>query len=395
MHATMAHRQHTQAPKDLYNAIVSNNHLLVQAYIDNGGDPNVDLASLLPTRNEVVPSIVQAATHVTALTSLGLKGIASPLHLAVCNYFTNGWKDIYSPTAMSIMNTLIAAGADTSITVTNIKLSGVLSYWITHTVADAVTPYTLARTLKQYVGRESICGKEMDKVMKVLQAESQKDTLGYKNTPASVPVPKSVTNTWKALLFSKKFSDVMFKCQDGTVFHAHKCVLAAASPYFSAAFEGPWGEQHADGLWETSNSAGVMEAILSFMYIGTVAPDLMEQQPVDMLALASEYSLPCLRELCEASCARSLSVNNVKIVLQLAHLHSSLPLKRSCFDFVKKNMAKVLTNPSVLSLAVEDAELWAELATAISPDGGNENQFKLASNKRDRSSGTTPSAQFC
>jgi hypothetical protein len=294
----------------------------------------------------------------------------------------------YSPTAMSIVNTLIAAGADTSITVTNIKLSGAQSHWINFRATGAVTPYTLAKTLKHYVGWESICGKEMDKVMKVLKAEPQKDT------PASVPVPKSVANTWKTLLFSEKFSHLKFKCQDGTVFHAHKCVLAAASPYFSAAFEGPRGEQHAERLWETSNSAGVMEAILSFMYIGTVAPDLMEQQPVDMLALASEYSLPRLRELCEASCARSLSVDNVKIVLQLAHLHSSLPLKRSCFDFVKTNMAKFLTIPSVLSLAGEDAELWAELAAAISSDGGNENQSKLAPKKRGRSSGTTPSAQF-
>jgi hypothetical protein len=97
-----------------------------------------------------------------------------------------------------------------------------------------------------------------------------------------------------------------------------------------------------------------------------------------MLAVASEYSLLCLRELCEASCARSLSVNNVKIVLQLAHLHDSSPLKRSCFAFVKKNMAKVLTDPSVMSLAVEDAGLWAELSAAISPDNGKENQSKLS-----------------
>jgi hypothetical protein len=129
-----------------------------------------------------------------------------------------------------------------------------------------------------------------------------------------------------------------------------------------------------------------MEAILSFMYVGTVAPDLLEQQPVDILALASEYSLPCLREICEASCARSLSVKNLKIVLQFAHLHSSLPLKRSCFDFVKKNMAKVLTNPSVLSLAVEDAELWAELVAAISPDESQSPFSESASKKRSRPS---------
>jgi hypothetical protein len=41
-------------------------------------------------------------------------------------------------------------------------------------------------------------------------------------------------------------------------------------------------------------------------------------------------------------------------------------------DFCKKNMATVLTNSSVLSLAVEDAELWAEVVAAISPGHGKE-----------------------
>ncbi len=73
---------------------------------------------------------------------------------------------------------------------------------------------------------------------------------------------------------------------------------------------------------------------------------------------------------CEAYYARNVSVDNVKIMLQLAHLHGSSLLKRSCFDFAKKNII-VLTHPSVLSLAAEDAGLWAELVTAaISPDNG-------------------------
>jgi hypothetical protein len=149
--------------------------------------------------------------------------------------------------------------------------------------------------------------------------------------------------------------------------------LAAASPYFSAAFEGPWGEQHEDGLWETSNPAPVMKAVLSFIYTGEVMPCVMEQQPEVMFAVASEYSMPELRELCEACCSRSLSFNNVKSMLQLAHLHGSSALKQSCFDFVQKNMAKVLTDPSVFILASEDAELWAELAAAISPHSGKDN----------------------
>jgi hypothetical protein len=190
----------------------------------------------------------------------------------------------------------------------------------------------------------------LDGVIALLQAEPQKDTLGYNTTPPSVYVPKSVTETWKALLFSKKFSDIKFECQDGTVFHAHKCVLAAASPYFSTAFEGPWGEQftHADGPWETSNSPAVMEAVLSYTYTGAVTPilqELADGQPQIMLAVTSEYDLSELTNLCEASCARSLDNDNIKSMLHLAHLYGSTALKTSCFDFVQKKTDNGVDQP--------------------------------------------------
>ena len=97
------------------------------------------------------------------------------------------------------------------------------------TLSDAMTPGTLAKLLLRFIGRESDCGKGLLKVLKALHAEQQKDTLGS-NPPASVVVPKSVTKTWKALLFSEKFSDEKFKCQDGTVFHAHKCRFGGGEP---------------------------------------------------------------------------------------------------------------------------------------------------------------------
>jgi hypothetical protein len=86
----------------------------------------------------------------------------------------------------------------------------------------------LAAYLKKQVGtfaKEEVVNwrrNTMDEVIEVLQAEPQKDTLKYNTTPPSVTVSKAVTETWKALLFSEKFSDIKFKCQDGTVLHAHE-----------------------------------------------------------------------------------------------------------------------------------------------------------------------------
>jgi hypothetical protein len=99
-----------------------------------------------------------------------------------------------------------------------------------------------------------------------------------------------------------------------------------------------------------------------------------------MLAVASEYDLSELQALCEASCALGLDDDNVRSMLQLAHLYGSTALKQSCFDLVQKHMATVLTNPAMVALATEDAELWTELAAAISPkidDGGKTSRREL------------------
>ncbi len=38
----------------------------------------------------------------------------------------------------------------------------------------------------------------------------------------------------------KNFSDIKVRSADGRIFHAHKCVLIARSPFFKAAFSENW-----------------------------------------------------------------------------------------------------------------------------------------------------------
>jgi hypothetical protein len=324
------------------------------------------------------------------------RGPVTPLHVAVVQCFCTAVASAeVRNRAMSILKALIDSGVEKSVSTYNMSLCFHDSppwAW-PQIIGVPLTPCGLAAYLKQQVGnfanQETVDWRRkiMDEVIEVLQAEPQTDTLGYNTAPPSV-TPKSVTKTLNALLFSEKYSDIKFKCQDGTTLHAHKNILAAASPYFSTAFEGPWGGQHADGMWETSNPPGIMEVVLSYIYTGSVTPvlqEVMDGQPQVMLAVASEYDLSEFQALCEASCALGLDNDNVKSMLQLAHLYGSTVLKQSCFDFVQKHTATVLTNPSMAALASEDAELWTELAAAISPkpnDDGNENVAEGASNKR-------------
>jgi hypothetical protein len=382
----------------LYYAIMTNTEVLVKSYLQSGEDPNVDLSPAITTAATVATMKNDDATVRTAkrkqilLVDRSSRGAVSPLHVAVVQcYFTALESAELRNSAMNILKALVEVGANTSVATNNLLFcySSHIS-WLQATTAP-MTPCGLAVFLKQdNSGQydEDLRRTTMDEVIQLLEAPSQKDSYASTTSP-SVTVPKSVANAWKALLFSEKFSDVNFKCQDGTTFYAHKNVMAAASPYFSAAFEGPWGKQHEDGLWETSNPAPVMKVVLSFIYTGEVTPvqRVLDEHLEMMLAVASEYDLAELRAIIEERCARSLGSDNVKSMLQLAHFHGSSVLKQSCFDFVQENTAQVLTDPSMASLAFEDAELWAELAAAIlsKVDGGKENLSQRAP-KRLRSS---------
>ena len=160
---------------------------------------------------------------------------------------------------------------------------------------------------------------------------------------AKALAPESTINLWRNLLFSQNFSDVTFVFPDGDVLHAHKCVLAAASPYFDAYFKGPWGSSHPNGRWKTKISRPVMKAVLTFIYTGDTESieslltnkDKNEDTLGATLAVAVQYQLPTLQSLVESQLMKSLTLTTVKDTLMIGHLHNSKPLKLACFGFIR------------------------------------------------------------
>uniref|UniRef100_A0A7S4J6Y1 BTB domain-containing protein n=1 Tax=Odontella aurita TaxID=265563 RepID=A0A7S4J6Y1_9STRA len=243
----------------------------------------------------------------------------------------------------------------------------------------------------------------------------------------SEAVPSTgVLSTMRSLLFSPLCSDIRFVCEDGAVLHAHKCVLAASSEYFSTAFEGPWGsasasalvpapsgtgrlkddtggENNHDGdrrggggalIWPTSNSSQIMRAVLSFVYTGNIADcgcgdGKTANEDIDpraLLSVAHECGLAPLLEEAEMMCFRDLTVENWKETLQLAHLYECDALKGLCFDFCRERAVEILTDPGVAALAAANQELWSELREAIK-NGGGVAQGGGSSGNADSSSG--------
>ena len=100
-----------------------------------------------------------------------------------------------------------------------------------------------------------------------------------------------------------------------------------------------------------------MRGVLSFIYVGEVAPSLVDSQSEALFSVAHQYFLNELVQLAEARLITSIAADTLKGRLVLAQLHDAKALKDRCFAFVRQNKVTALTNPSMLSLAAEQPAL--------------------------------------
>jgi hypothetical protein len=180
-----------------------------------------------------------------------------------------------------------------------------------------------------------------------------------------VPIIKPVTSAYREILLEKEFSDCMFVCPDGQVIPAHKCILAASSPYFKAAFGGQWKDT--DEL-HTTHPAHIIKAMLTMLYTGDTSSVSIKEDPFAFMGLASEYSLEWLKKMVEYECVKSLDVSHLKDCWCAARLYDSSYLKNACVEFTRKHALTVLASNDITRLQIEDPASWKEFTEAISKE---------------------------
>ncbi|OEL20787.1 BTB/POZ and MATH domain-containing protein 1 [Dichanthelium oligosanthes] len=159
---------------------------------------------------------------------------------------------------------------------------------------------------------------------------------------ASVSVPSSELHKHLGdLLLTEKGADVLFDVA-GQTFAAHRCVLAARSPVFSAELYGVMKESDTGGVVHIEDmEARVFKALLYFVYTdlfpakeegeGEQDGDVLSQH---LLVAADRYNLERLKLLCEKKLCDYIDVGTVATILALAEQHHCHGLKKVCFDFL-------------------------------------------------------------
>ncbi|CAM0877990.1 unnamed protein product [Alopecurus aequalis] len=138
---------------------------------------------------------------------------------------------------------------------------------------------------------------------------------------------------------SKTGADVTFLVSGGESFDAHKLILAARSPVFSAEFFGDFGEKSSQQIQVEGIDAAAFKAMLNYIYTDAVSDfdqrsEATTELAQDLLAAADRYGLDRLKMICETKLSDSINAGTAATILAFAEQHNCSQLKAKCIDFI-------------------------------------------------------------
>jgi len=143
---------------------------------------------------------------------------------------------------------------------------------------------------------------------------------------------------------------------------AHKCILMARSPVFSAMFTYTMAESASSTVTMPDFEPPVVREMLHFMYTDTCSSsDIYAEHGVALLCMALKYQVLGMVGQCEAYFCSQLSEETAVSLLMLADTYSATGLKQKTLQFIAHHPA-VATSPEYRDL---DADLLKEASGAI------------------------------
>ncbi|WVZ83227.1 hypothetical protein U9M48_030396 [Paspalum notatum var. saurae] len=154
------------------------------------------------------------------------------------------------------------------------------------------------------------------------------------------------------LLQTEKGANVVFEVGTQT-FKAHRCVLAARSPVFSAELFGQMKESDAAAgcsIRIDDMEPHVFMVLLFFVYTDSLPENMTSKEEEQgamlqhLLVAADRYNLERLKLICEHRLRKCIEASTLATILVLDEQHHCHGLKKACFSFLESpvNLTAVL-----------------------------------------------------
>ncbi len=151
----------------------------------------------------------------------------------------------------------------------------------------------------------------------------------------------------------KELCDVVIQAGD-VEFFAHKVVLVASCPYFSAMFRSGMAETKDNRVELRDVDPKALELILQLLYTGKITITIQNVQ--NMLSLSCLFQLENLREACAVFLQRQLSHSNCLGIHDFALMHDCASLAKVAYLFALRHFEILKTESEFLALSVCQVE---------------------------------------
>ena len=148
------------------------------------------------------------------------------------------------------------------------------------------------------------------------------------------------STTFTALLQDTSTQDVAFKTSNGDLVGAHKAILAAGSPVFSAMLYGDMKESGQDEIDLTNMDTATLKSLILFIYTGHIHVSV--EECCNLLQAARYFGVDALVNLCIKSISGALNLDNFSDVAEFAVESKFDVLRKQCVKFLEDKARKVM-----------------------------------------------------
>ena len=146
--------------------------------------------------------------------------------------------------------------------------------------------------------------------------------------------------------------DIVLETSDGVKTNAHKCVLAATSPYFRAMFNTRFSEAQNGIIKLKDVNQQILMAIISYSYCCSFS--FPRDDVLSLLIISDQYQLNELVKECSSYLQNHIDAGNVLSLIAYSKLHRCWSLYQSCTIFALNNFKEVSETDQFLRLPSAD-----------------------------------------
>ena len=139
-----------------------------------------------------------------------------------------------------------------------------------------------------------------------------------------------------------RFTDLIFSVQ-GRDFHAHRCVLAACSPWFDARLKVHKSTREHMKI-DQCNDYKIFDTLLDYCYTGIIILDMHNIS--EILNLSNLFHMAKLKSYCCEYLSTNLNFTIIHTTVDLAFQHGLSDLIRRSFTYMQRNFGYLYNNDS-------------------------------------------------